>query len=190
MIDELFSEFSDSTVYFVMGALGTGLFTIKMLLMLIGGDSDADFEIDTEGGIDVHGGGFSLFSLLSILAFMMGAGWMGLLCRREWELGSAASAFAAVGFGFVLMLVASGGMYAMMRLQQSGKYDVRNTIGKIGKVYLTIPEAGAGTGQVQIDVDGRSSVVVAASAGPTIESFASVKVIDVRDDEVVIVEPI
>jgi len=36
MIDELFSEFSDSTVYFVMGALGTGLFTIKMLLMLIG----------------------------------------------------------------------------------------------------------------------------------------------------------
>ena len=142
MLDEVFNEFSDSTVYFVMGSIGTALFLIKTILMLIGGDGDSDFDLDVDGdgGIEVHGGGFSLFSLLSILAFMMGAGWMGLLCRQDFELGSALSALIACAFGFALMLFASLGMLAMTRLQQSGKYDIANSLGKIAKVYLTIPE--------------------------------------------------
>ena len=189
MFDEIFSEFSDSTVYFVMGAIGTALFLVKVLLMFIGGDADTDFDIDVDGGIEVHGGGFSLFSLLSILAFMMGAGWMGLLCRQDFELGAALSAIIASAFGFALMLFASLGMLVLMRLQQSGKYDVNQAVGKLGKVYLTIPEAGAGTGQIQMNVDGRNTVLTAASAGGKIDSFASVKVVEVRDDGVVVVEP-
>lgn len=190
MFDEIFSEFSDSTVYFVMGSIGTALFLIKALLMLIGGDGDGDFDLDVDGdgGIEVHGGGFTLFSLLSILAFMMGAGWMGLLCRQDFGLGSALSALIACAFGFALMLFASLGMLAMTRLQQAGKYDVANSLGKIAKVYLTIPEAGQGTGQIQLNLDGRSSLLTAVSNGAKIESFASVKVIEVRDDEVVVVE--
>jgi membrane-bound ClpP family serine protease len=188
MFDEIFSEFSDSTVYFVMGSVGTALFLIKAALMLIGGDGDLDIDVEGDGGIEVHSGGFSLFSLLSILAFMMGAGWMGLLCREEFELGSALSAVIACSFGFALMLFASLGMLAMLRLQQSGKYDIAHSLGKIAKVYLTIPEAGRGTGQIQINLDGRSTLLTAVSSGAKIESFASVKVIEVRDDEVVIVE--
>ena len=102
-IGDLFSSFSDATVYMVMGAVGSLLFAIKLVLTLVMGmNGDADFgvETDVDGDLEAHGTGFSLFSLLSILSFMMGAGWMGLACRVEWGLNSLFSAMIAAGFGF------------------------------------------------------------------------------------------
>lgn len=192
IFDELFSTFSDATVYFCMAMIGSILFGIKLLLtMFVGVDSDfdVDADVDLDGGdIAEHGTGFSLFSMLSILSFMMGAGWMGLACRVEWDMGAVASGLAAGGFGFSLMLFSSFGMYQMRKLNEAGKYDVRNCIGSIGRAYVRIPAKGDGTGQVQIDVDGRQKILTAVSSGEEIESFAAVKVLDVQEAETIIVE--
>jgi hypothetical protein len=155
-------------------------------MMMLGADGPDDFDMAGDGMAD--GGGFGLLSMLSIVSFMMGVGWMGLACRLEWGLGSAVSAFISVAFGFGLMFLTSLGMLQMRKLNSAGKYDVRHTIGRTGRVYLRIPPRGEGAGQVEIAVDGRRMVVDAVSPAGGIESFKSVKVTDVTDDGKLIVE--
>jgi hypothetical protein len=181
-------NFSDVTVYFVMASIGTLLFLIKLVLMLALGVGDADFDIDADGGLDVHGGGFGLFSMLSLLAFSMGAGWMGLACRIEFGFGPFLSGLLAASFGGFLMTIASVGMWQMKKMNQIGGYDARKCIGLIGQVYLRIPARGEGHGQVQINFDGRNKVLPAISTGEALDSFTSVKVVDLQGAETLIVE--
>ncbi|MHC5009778.1 MAG: hypothetical protein ACYTG6_02380 [Planctomycetota bacterium] len=192
LFDEIFDTFSDSTVYFVMAGVGTVLFTLRLILMLAFGlDHDADFDVDVDadGGIAAHGGEFSFFSMLSILSFMMGAGWLGLACRMEWGMGPVQSALAASGFGFALMTLSSVAMYQMRKLNEPGRYDVNNCIGSIGRVYMKIPPKGQGRGQVQITVDGRQKTLSAVTEGDEeIESFTAVKAVGVQEGETLIVE--
>ena len=190
---DLFSTFTDATVYFYMGAVGSILFLIRMgLLVFSGVDSDvefdADIDVDVDGGIHAHGGDFTLFSMLSIVSFLMGAGWLGLACRVEWDMRPLAAAACASGFGFGLMLLSSLGMYQLRKLNEEGRYDVRNSIGQIGRVYLTIPAKGEGRGRVRVSVDGRQKVLAAVSTGEAIESFTAVKIVDVQEGETLIVE--
>mgnify|MGYP002638765527 CR=1 FL=1 len=188
--DEFFTEFTDASVYFTMASVGSLLFGIRILLMMIGGDHGVDFDSDGGDSLDGHGGGFSLFSLLSTLSFLMGAGWMGLACRREWGLGALPSALIASQFGFALMGLSSVGMYGMRKMNSEASYDVSHCIGAIGRVYLKIPAKGDGRGQVEISVDGRRKVLPAVSSGPEIASFAEARVVSIQAGETLIVEPV
>jgi hypothetical protein len=191
-IEALFAQFSDATVYFVMAAVGSLLFLIRLLFMLVGLDHGGDFDthVDVDGGgFEAHGGDFSLFSMLSILSFLMGAGWLGLACRLEWGLGPVVTAISASAFGFFLMLLSSFGMWQMRKFNAPGRYDVQAAVGHIGRVYLTIPPKGKGQGQVEISVDGRRKVLAAVTLGAeALESFASVKAVGIQEGEVLIVE--
>ena len=188
MFNDLFSTVTDSTIYFLLGAIGTSLFLIRLLAMMVfGGGHDADFDVDHDVGAD-HGSGLNLFSSLSILSFMMGAGWLGLACRAEWEVGPVLSAIYASLFGFSLMLGSSLAMLQMRKFNEAGSYDARHTVGMRAQVYLKIPAKGSGRGQVEVSVDGRRKVLFAVSTGPEIESFQSVKVVGVQGDETLVVE--
>jgi hypothetical protein len=181
-----FEQFTDATVYFFMAAMGTVLFSIRLVMMMAfglddaGGDFDMDADVDAGGAMDIHDSGFGLFSMISILAFMMGAGWVGVACRTTLDLGPISTAMASSGFGFSLMFGSAFGMYQMKKFNAQGKYDVKNCIGNLGQVYLRIPERGKGHGEVQISVDGRSMMVKAVSSGDEIESFVTVKVLEIQ----------
>lgn len=177
----------DVVAYLVMALVGTIFFLLRLLLALFIGDSgDVDGDLADVGGGD---GAFSLFSLLSILAFFMGAGWMGLTCRIDWGLGSMVSAAASTGFGLVLMLMASGLMAFARSLNQTIEYDLETAVGHTASVYMSIPERGAGRGKIQVTVSGRMKTMDAISTGPPISEFKSVKVLEVRDDGIFVVEP-
>ncbi len=191
-IDDIFSTFSDATLYFCMAVVGTVLFSLRIVIMLFfgfdgGGDFDVDVDVDT-GGFDGHMGDFSLFSMVSVLSFMMGAGWLGLACRVEWGVGPVMSAIWAALFGFGLMVMSSFGLWQMRKLNEPGKYDVNLCVGATGRVYLRIPERGKGRGQVQITYGGRQKVLEAVSSGEGIESFATVKVLAIEGVETLVVE--
>ena len=190
-IQDLFTTFSDKTFYFSMAAVGTILFSLRLAIMLFFGlddGSDFDTDVDADGGIEAHGGDFSLFSMVSILSFMMGAGWLGLAARMDWGLGPVRSAIYAGLFGFALMMMSSTALWQMRKLNAPGKYDIREALGKTASVYMRIPAKGEGRGQVQMNVDGRRTVVDAVSTGDSIDSFTAVKVMDIRDDGVLVVE--
>lgn len=178
----------DGVLYAALALVGTTLFVIRFGMLALGfGDSDSGDDSGAEGAGE-HDTGLPLFSLLSIMAFLMGAGWMGLTCRIDWEIGPTATAFIAAGFGVGLMLLASILLLGMRRLGRDVTYDVATAVGRVGTVYLSIPERGAGIGQIRINVSGRSMVLPAGSCGAAIEAFADVRVVDVRDDKVLLVE--
>ena len=192
MFEEALSKFSDVTVYFFMGAIGTVIFIIKMVLLLVVGvDDGGDFDVDAaDGDLEAHGSDFSLFSLLSIISFMMGAGWFGYAARIEWDWGHAPAAAGASAFGFALMLFSSMLLWQMKKFNQQGRYNIHTSVGHTGRGYLEIPARGEGTGQVEMDIDGRKSILTAKSSGDAISSFTAVKVLEVQDGDILLVEPI
>jgi hypothetical protein len=172
----------DAAVYLVMALVGTLLFLIRLAFTYFG-DGGSDFDLDADFDSDAS---FSFLSVLSILAFFMGAGWMGLACRLDWDLGRLASSLIAAGFGFTMMLAASGLSHLAKRLNLTIEYDLRTAVGRTARVYLTIPEKGQGHGQVEVSVSGRKKIVPAISDGPRFEAFSDVRIIDVRDDETLV----
>lgn len=174
----------DTAVYAGMALLGTALFVLRMFLMFFTG-LDGDFDVE-----DIeHGTGFSVFSLQSIIGFFMGAGWAGLAARLEWGLDTPIAALIAGGFGVVLMLLSAVMMFAALKLKHEVNYEMDDATGKIGTVYMTIPEKGAGTGQVRVTISGRQMTVDAVSSGEKLEAFTAVRVDEVRGDNVLVVSP-
>lgn len=174
----------DAVVYAGLALLGTAVFLLRLGMTLLLGMGDTDFDVE-----DLDHGGFPLISILSVTAFFMGSGWMGLIARVDWGLEPVPASLAAVGFGFLCMLLSASLMFGARRLTQDVTYDVKTAVGRTGQVYMTIPAKGSGTGQVRVSVSGRSMIVSANSTGPAIEAFSDVKVVDVRDDETLIVQP-
>lgn len=177
----------DATIYLFLAVAATVFFFLKMGLQFFVGDVDFDADGDFDAHMDSTGA-FELFSLLSVLAFFMGVGWMGLACRVNWGLGSAVSAVASTAFGLALMGLSSGLMYAVRQMTQEGRYDVQTAVGQIGKVYLTIPAKGEGQGQVEVNVSGRRKVLPAISTKDGIPAFSRVKVVGVTGEETYVVE--
>ncbi|HUG80283.1 MAG TPA: hypothetical protein VML01_01375 [Bryobacterales bacterium] len=185
-IDRYLSIGIDASIYLFLAVTATALFVIRLGLQFFFGDVDTDVHVDAH--MDSTGA-FELFSLLSVLAFFMGVGWMGLACRVSWGMGSALSAVSATAFGLSLMGLSSGLMYAVRQMAEEGRYDVNTAIGKIGKCYLTIPAKGEGQGQVEITVSGRLKVLPAISNGERIPAFQRVKIVAVEGEETFVVEP-
>jgi len=178
----------DVLAYMVLALLGTIFFILRLVVALFFGGDGGD--IDGDLGDVGHGDAtFSMFSLLSILAFFMGAGWMGLTCRVNWEMSSMTSALAAAGFGTVLMAMASGLMAFARSLNQVVEYDLATAVGHTASVYMSIPARGEGRGKIKVTVSGRLKMMDAISTGPSIPEFKSVKVVAVRDDGAFEVEP-
>lgn len=173
-----------------MAVLATALFLIKLGVQFFFGDLDADVDIDDGDIAHVDStGAFTFFSILSLLAFFMGVGWMGLAARVSWGLGAGLSAAIATFFGVALMLLSSGLMYGVRQMSEAARYETSTAMGTTGKVYLTIPAKGGGQGQVELTVSGRRKVMPAISTDGPIEAFSAVNIVGVRDDEVFIVEP-
>ena len=177
---------ADAFTYGVLAMVGTLLFVIRLSMALFSGGDGGDFDADGDIGTDAS---FTLFSLLSVMAFIMGTGWMGLAARIDWDLGRPVSALLSVGFGTTMMLLASGLMFMTRKLNRDVQYDVRTAVGKTARVYLTLPPRGEGEGQIEVSVSGRKKVLPAVSNGAQIEAFTAVKVVDVRDDDTLVVEP-
>ncbi len=186
---------TDAVVYFTIAAIATFLFVVRLALMLFGADDgDLDVSADVMDGADGghmgSGAAFNLFSLLAILAFFMGLGWMGLACRLTWELGPSISVVISLGTGVGMMVMASTMMMYVKRLEHVVEYDAKTSIGKTGRVYLTIPGEGKSGGQVEINISGRRKIMNAKTQGEELAAFSSVKVLEVGDDETLLVEPI
>ncbi|MEM9882634.1 MAG: hypothetical protein AAF800_06935 [Planctomycetota bacterium] len=176
----------DAVIYAALALAGTALFLLRLGISLIFGGGGGDFDVED---LD-HGGGFPLISLLSLTAFFMGAGWMGLIARVDWEMSPTPAAFASGGFGFALMLLSASLMFGARKLTQDVTYDVRTAVGRTGQCYMSIPARGEGAGQVRVSVSGRSMIVPAVSEGPAVDAFADVTVVDARDDETLVVRPV
>lgn len=182
------AAFSNEPIYAVMALLGTLLFIIKMIMMIVGGDANSDldggdFEGDIDGPDHVDGSqSFTLVSVQSILAFFMGTGWIGLACREQWAVNPMPAVFVSAGFGFLMMLMSS---YMNMKIKSLNFTPVnridKKAIGLKGRAYTDIPSKGKGMGQVEITINEKQQIIQAFSHDGAIKAFTNVRVIRVDD---------
>ncbi len=184
--------FSNGAAWFTVPAiLGTLLFALRVVLMLIGGDADggdADFDL-ADGDIELTDSGhaFEVLSIQSLAAFFMGFGWAGFAASEGFNWPLASSILIGVLFGAFLVWVLALMLKAIHDLQSSGNVSIRGAQGLEGDVYTRIPEKGAGRGQVRLIIQGRQRMYTAFTEGDTIESGTRIRVVQVNDDNTVTV---
>lgn len=196
--------FSDYALFFTVPAvLGTLLFLLRIGMMSAGLD-DSDGGADV-GGLDagMDGGGldgiesgdatsdfaFEFISLQAIAAFCMGAGWGGLGAYRGSGMHLAMSVVIGLlcGVGMVWLLYHL--MKSVYGLRGSGNISIRDAVGRTAQVYVRIPEAGHGSGQIRIVIRDALRTMTAVSEGPEIPRMASVRVVRANSDNTVVVGP-
>lgn len=173
-------------IFYGIAISTSALMLFQMVLMLFGMDGDSDFDVDD---IDDHGGG-GILSVRTITAFFVGFGWTGVTTLEAgWTLLPTIVVSTLVGGAFM------GGVFAVMRtlygMRYTGTLDYRNAVGNVGNVYLPIPAAMGGPGQIEVLVQGRLRVVQAFTrADRRLGNNERVRVTDLMDETTLLVEPL
>ncbi|MGE3108717.1 MAG: NfeD family protein [Phycisphaerales bacterium] len=188
---ELF--FNEHAAWFTVPAfVGTVIFLIRVVMMFVG-DLGIDFHQDLGIDIDAHHAdpseGFKLLSIQSLAAFCMGFGWGGLGALKGSDLGIPTSIAIGVASGGAMMWILGLALKAIHDLQISGNIDPEQAVGVEGTVYVSIPPAGEGQGQVQVIIDNRQRTYNAISTGPGLASQERIRVVGVNDPNTLAVAP-
>jgi hypothetical protein len=195
-------------IFHGIGILATVILVVQLVMTLFGVDSDGstdaggfDGQVDfggVDGNLDVdqpadlaeHGSGLQILSVRSVVAFLAGFGWTGVIVLQAGR-GIGSAVLVAVGVGTLLMLLVFWLMRWLYSLRESGTMDYRNAVGQVGTVYVRIPAAGQGTGQIKVLVQGRLATVAATVCrGDTIPSGDKVRVTGLAGANILEVEGI
>lgn len=155
------------------------------------GDVDADFDADTDADADSldNAGAMHLISIRNIFYFLLGFGWTGV---GFWNIipNPAILGLVAVIGGCIFVAIFLFIFRQMMKLQNNGAFDIKDSVGRVCDVYLRIPANNEGLGKVQISFNGSVQELDARTAGVQIPSGTKVRVLRVIDNKVLEVEPI
>lgn len=175
-------------VFWVIALIASFLFVAIFGLSLIGLNVDSDVDVDHAAGHDFSvDQDFSAFSVRSIVAFLTFFGWSGV-----YFLSVGHSVVMSVLFSFIAgltaMFVVAYMIFKFAQLEQSGTVNPINAIESTGEVYLSIPEQGRG--KIHIIVDGSMHEFDAETKGQALMTGSQIKVIDVLENDVMLVEPV
>lgn len=186
-------------IWFGVPALvGTAFFTLRMAMMLIGGETDADAGMDVDMDVDVGdvdsvsdtGGdpgdsthAFKVLSIQAIASFLMGFGWGGLgaLQGGAWPLPVAIAFAIACGGGMVWLL---GKLLRLVYgFQSSGNVQMYHALESEGTVYAQIPGSTEGSGRVRVVIGDRERYYKAITDGEALPRDTKVRVVGINDDD-------
>jgi hypothetical protein len=186
MLDALFSG---NAPWFTIPALvGTAFLGLRILLLLIGvhGMHMGDHSGDIGGHSDGHTDAMQLFSVQSIMGFIMGFGWGGFAPLKAgldmyWVI------LIALGVGMLFVVVQLLLFRAAFQLQSSGNVAIDRAMGTQGVVYVEIPGGSRGKGQVTVVIDDKQRILNAITPDESIPSKTRVNVVGVNPDNTITV---
>lgn len=164
------------------------LFIVQMLLTFFGGDADTDMDdhIDFDGDGDLDVGGFHIFTVKNLIGFFTIFAWSGLASISS-QFTMLITIIISIASGTIMMLIMATLFYLMTKMTHSGTLDMKNAIGTVGDVYLTIPEKRQGVGKVQIKVQGSIRTLDAmTNDSEKLPTGTVVEVIDIVNDIVIV----
>ncbi len=189
MMDTLFGDLAP---WFTAPALlGTGFLMIQLVLGELGGDGALDLDVDIDIEADHPGAEFGLLSAQSISAFFLGYGWIGLAAYRFLDVGFTGAAIIAVlaGIGVAWLMVWL--FRTFLKLQNNTNVSITQAIGLTGEVYVKVPPAGEGRGEIILVINQSQHNYFAIQEGDqAIPTHTRVRVL--RADEssnIIVVEP-
>lgn len=166
------------------------LFFIQFILSLIGLDFDTDTDLDVGSDIESMDADFTVFSVRGFIAFFTFFGWAGVSV-----LNGGGSSLLALGVGTfagtLAMTIVGYMMYAFSKLSDDGKVvDPYDALDTVGTVYLRIPAQSKGQGKITLNINGNLREWEAITLeGEQLPTGASVRVIEIVDDNILVVEP-
>jgi membrane protein implicated in regulation of membrane protease activity len=160
-------------------------------------DMDAVESHDTDLVLHEHSGehplvsdsdvSFHFVSIQGLTAFLMMFGWVGLAMLRDSLLPGWIAVLSGTAAGFLTVWILAQIFRFVASLQSDGTIRVQRALGSGGTVYLRIPADGSG--QVQVEVDGRLRTFDAVSAKKEeIKTGEQITVVWVQDNGVLVVE--
>lgn len=175
------------TVLYILAGVSTAFFVLRLVLMFVGiegGDgADGVDAIDMPG--DLHDAAaaadFKIFTLLTLIVTLMMGSWSSILLLH-WLQQPALALGIGYAAGFGLAVAVGYAIFSLRKLEHDGTVRSFEAEGLKGTVYSTVPQAGAGKGQVQVTVNNRLLTFDAVSDGPEIPSFKPI-VVMARVDE-------
>ncbi|MDR2080948.1 MAG: hypothetical protein LBP54_03555 [Campylobacteraceae bacterium] len=172
-------------VFWIAAVAGSIFFILRVVVYIVGGfDSDGSDELDaTEGA-------FKLLSLNSITSFIAMFGWVGLACAYQFKLSLLASVGIAIIFGFLAMFVTAWLFKLAMKLKSNGVvFDIKESIGQNGEVYIRIPLGGVGRVVFTVN-NARHEFDAVSEDDGVIDSFERVVITRIIDSHTLAVRPI
>lgn len=166
--------------YYYLAWFATILFIIKLIIFSIfgSGDTEVSGDFNTEFDSDPT---FSFISLQTILAFLMGFGWMGYAALTEFKLGQLATFGSAFIVGLLFLFGTAYLMSLVRKLEKNVKKDKATALYKVGKAYTDF--APKGQGRVEIEINGQLTVAEAINSTENeIKAFDAVKVVKVENE--------
>jgi len=162
------NSLTGATLFFWTVAIGASLFQLLLFVgsMIGGHDFDHSADVSSEHA-PVNGaeGALKFLSLRAMVAFAVGFGWAGVLFIDE---GFSLTTVIAIAMftGCLFMALIYFVMRFMFSLKADGTLDYANAVGVTGKVYVTVPAARAGEGQVELLLQGRFVTIAALTDHP------------------------
>lgn len=186
-------------IFYTIAIVSSLVLIVQIILNLIGLDEEelgldglADtLEAIEDAAFDGDGNtGLGLLSVRTILAFLMGFGWGGVvLAGMDWH--PVLAVLGALVAGTVFMFTVFWLMRQMFRLADSGNIKLENAAGKTGTVYLPIPPQRSGAGQVQLVIQGRLRELPAVTDAPeALPTGIHIHVAQVIENDLLLVKPL
>lgn len=179
-------------IYWALALIASLVFIIQAIMIFTGLDADADMDTpDAPDAVsDFDADGFHLVSVKTVICFILGFGWTGVLfwddIQNPFILGSIATVV-----GFIFMSLIAYLLYLVLKLDRDNTFRVKNVIGSTAEVYLRIPADNTETGKIIVALNGSTHELEAVNNGTSeIATGAQVKIIGIKAGEVVIVEQI
>ena len=173
-------------LYLYIAIASTIFYLLKLLLFFIfGGDTEVHADFDSETETDVS---FNFLSVQSILAFLMGFGWLGLACLNQWNMNIVHTSLISTAFGIVLMTATAWLMYQVKKLNHIIVVDINACVGKIGKSYTHF--APNEKGKIEVEINNQINILDAINnTEEEIPAFKEIKVIKC-ENEILYIEKI
>ncbi len=169
-------------IYWTIAVSSTLIFLVQLIMLLVGGDVD---DLDYDSSFAGDGADLDIFSLKSIVAFLMFFGWSGLAAYDVMPVWGAI--IISIAAGLTMMFVTAWVFILLLRLQSSGTLKVENAIGQTGDVYITIPGNEKGNGKVQIIIQGTLRTMDAITdETDDIKTGSYIEVIDFINDTLIV----
>lgn len=170
-------------IFWGISIISSVFFIILFVFSLFGFDTDTDADLNMSGA----GGDFPFFSAKAIVAFFTFFGWTGILMINQ-EKALFSILITSLISGSLAMFLVSYLFRLFNRLSETGNIDPLEMTFQTGKVYLRIPGHQKGKGKIHITISNRLLEVDAITDGPEIPFGFEVKVLEVLQPDLVLVE--
>jgi hypothetical protein len=176
-------------IYWSIALVGSLILVITLILTFIGGDVDDIGDVDTDIESDT-GIGFQFITFKNLVGFFTIFGWSGIACIDA-GLSKPLTIIISIVCGLIMMTIMAAMFYYMRKLNDSGTLDFNNAKNAVGEVYLTIGANRSKMGKAHVRIQGALRELEALTDSEIeLKSGTVIKVKDVTDNGILIVEPL